>query len=184
MASRSVSFSATLGDWSSDGHGRTAVHQVEIYSLDGSEVTDELLKANYEANVAKLGFGLPALWKDYEQTSPREPQLIAIQRELGAIYYGEEDLAEQRSDLTIVPWAMEDDSEFGPNEFYIVAGYRNGELTLESDGEEDDLKLAMFLVLAGLPNLSWKILEPARPLFGDGGSLLTGNSHVGYGLFF
>jgi len=180
---QSLPFSVTLGDWSDDGHGKTDVQQIEVYSTDGSEVTEELLKSNYDANVAKLGFGLPALWEDYEQFSPTEKQLIAIQRELGAAYYGEEELAEKRTDITIVPWSEDDDSELGPNEFYIVAAYMTGELAIEAEDEEDNLKLAMLLVLAGLPALGWKLLEPARSLFGDSGSVLTGNSHVGYGLF-
>ena len=187
MAQHSIPFSVTFGDWSDDGHGKTDVHQIEVYSTDGSRLTEELLKANYEANVAKLGFGLPALWSDYAQFSPSEKQIIAIQQELGAVYYGDSELAEARSDINILSaddLEVYGDGELPANAFYIITGYRSNELALENDGVEDNLRLAMLLVLTGLPAVSWKLVKPARSLFGDAGSVLTGNSHVGYGLFF
>jgi len=184
---QSLPFSVTFGDWSDDGHGKTDVKHIEVYSTDGSEIAEELLKANYEANVAKLGFGLPALWADYEQFSPSEKQLIAIQRELGTAYYGESDLVGARSDIDILS-ADELEGEAGgelpANAFYIITGYDSNELALKTEDAEDNLRLAMLLVLTGLPAVSWKLVKPARSIFGDAGSVLTGNQHVGYGLFY
>jgi len=187
MVQSSIPFSVTFGDWSDDGHGKTDVHQIEVYSTDGSKLTEDMLKANYEANVAKLGFGLPALWENYEQFSPSEKQLIAIQRELGVVYYGESDLVGARSDIDILSADDLDvygDGELPANAFYIITGYDSNELALEIEDTEDNLRLAMLLVLSGLSAVSWKLVKPARSLFGNAGSVLTGNRHVGYGLFY
>lgn len=55
-----------LGDWSDDGHGKTETYLVE---LEGVDVSDEVLNANYQAMTARVGVDLADVCADYEEYS-------------------------------------------------------------------------------------------------------------------
>lgn len=54
----------TLGDWSDDGHGRTAVHHVK---LQGTAIDDAQLQENFQKIVERSGVNPFAFCQDYEQ---------------------------------------------------------------------------------------------------------------------
>ena len=62
---QTLPFSVTFGDWSGDGHGINDVSQIEIHYSGPGELTEAMILENYQANVAKLGFGLHELWQQY-----------------------------------------------------------------------------------------------------------------------
>lgn len=177
-----IKFTVTFGDWSDDGHGKTRSTSVEIFSTGAKELTEKRILKSYRANVAKLGFGLPELWEDYEQYSVSEDHLFAIGEKLGAVYYtsgggklyGDGDEALKVQDLAKV----DNPAELPANSFVLDKDSYDS-FWLSASGSS--LKLAMFITLAGLKQVDWRELK-VRNLFGQAGSLLTGNDHVGYGL--
>lgn len=182
-------FSVGFGDWSGDGHGKLKTHSIEIFSLDGSEVTAEQIQGNYLANVKKLGFGLPELWEEYEQFNPEPEQISTIQTQLNAIYYGDEDSLREAEQHGLNLWSDESlrAGEKLPNDSFRISVYEDsGEVAFEDTDPHipEELRLAMFIVLSGLPELDWRLLRQPRALFGIGGSLLTDHHFVGYGRIF
>lgn len=183
MAEQTLRYTVVLGDWSDDGHGRFDSYQIELFTESPElELTEELIVANYRANVEKLGFGLPELWDEYEKTSPSVDHIIRLRDILGAVLY----LDEEEEDLEEIgfPGEFRSAHEFSdgilPFGGLYVTLYE-GDLYIEMD---EPLDLAMFIVLAGLPGVGWRKLQEAPVLFGSGGAALTGNRHVGYGLYF
>lgn len=184
MGEQILRYTVILGDWSDDGHGKTDHHQIEFFAgLDAAKLTEELIVANYNANVKKLGFGLPQLWDEYEKSSPSEDQIFSLRDELGAmIYLNEDEESIEESGLSGEFYAGEELST-GPLPFgglYAFRDYR-GKISLDMD---EPLDLAMFMILAGLPEVSWRELKSAPRLFGGSGTPLVGNKAVGYGLYF
>lgn len=178
-------FSVGLGDWSDDGHGKFSWEEVELYSSGSEPLTPELIRENYLRNRTRLGFGLPELWEDYMQSSPREPQLAALQRELGVLYYASAPAGTiSRSDYSLSFTPLNDlhgGVDGLPKNGFVLEFYQGSAVL--SPFSYEDLDLAMFIVLAGLEAVSWRKVKPAPPLFGFGSSLLTDNGAVGYGLF-
>lgn len=183
MAEQVLRYTVVLGDWSDDGHGKADRYQIEFFTSSADvELTEELIVANYRANVAKLGFGLPELWDDYEKTSPSQDQILKLRDALGATIYLDEDF--DSVDHVGLPGDFHSQMELseGPPAFgALYATYYKNELFLEMD---EPLDLAMFVILAGLPKVGWRKLKEAPVLFGSYGTPLTGNKHVGYGLFY
>ena len=155
MDTQILPFSVTFGDWSGDGHGISDTEEIEIHYRGHAQLTETMILENYQANVAKLGFGLPELWADYEQFSPTADQILAMENYLGIMIFNS------------------DDDGFEPDEDILS-------LDLAEVGSE--LQLAMFLVLHGFHGSSWRKVFKSPSLFGNAGSLLTENKHVGYGL--
>jgi len=182
---RFLDFSVGFGDWSDDGHGKLDRHRVRIHSTDGSELTSELIARNYQANVTKLGFGLTHLWEDYEEFNPSVSHLLAFQQELGAVYYAVASEVQVLRDSYSIETLVLDEKRLEAlpeNGFLLYGSY--GDPAIESYSKvPDELRLAMLIVLAGLDSVSWELVPEPQPLFGLGGSLLTGNRSVGYGRF-
>ena len=169
MAEQILPYTVILGDWSDDGHGKTEKSQIEFFTENDSiELTEKLIVDNYRANVEKLGFGLPELWSNYEESTPSNDKIEKLRDVLGAVYYSE---------------SSKEDFEDGVLPFgsFYTASY-GGKTYIESDG--DSLDIAMFLVLAGLPDVHWRTLSEPPVLFGGYGTPLVGSEHVGYGLFY
>lgn len=184
MTEQSLRYTVVLGDWSDDGHGKMDRHQIEFFTESADvELTEQLIVANYQANVAKLGFGLPELWDDYEKSSPSEDQILKIRDELGAILYTDEDeeaLEEAGLEHEFSSYAEVSGGPLPFEGFYTFRDYR-GKLHLEA---EEPLDLAMFIILSGLPSVGWRKLKEGTVLFGGYGTPLTGNRQVGYGLYY
>jgi len=185
----SLHFSVGFGDWSGDGHGKLRTHSIEIFSLDGSEVTADQIEENYLINVEKLGFGLPELWEAPEQFDPEPEQISMIQTQLSAIYYGDEDSRKVADEYDLTLWSDENlkaGERLPADSFRITIYEENGEVAFEDTDPSvpEELRLAMFIVLSGLPELDWRLLPQPKALFGRYGSLLTENRSVGYGRIF
>ena len=183
MAEQTLRYTVVLGDWSDDGHGKADRIQIEFFTESHElELTEELIVANYRANVEKLGFGLPELWDEYEKSSPSVDQILKLRDALGAVLY----LDEEEEDLREIglPGEFRSAHEFSdgvlPFEGLYVTLYE-GDLYIEMD---EPLDLVMFIILTGLPGVGWRKLQEAPVLFGSYGTPLTGNEHVGYGLYF
>lgn len=179
---KKIQFSVGFGEPRSNRVG-FEVHQVEIFTTDGSKLKRSAINDNYQANVKKLGFGLRELWERYEQNTPDESELLKIQKELGAKFYVEDPESAGYGDLTdgkLKRLKKSDDPKALPsNSFYLETNPYYNDLSLPSG---DHLKLAMFIVLAGMKKVDWREIEP-NFLFGERDSLLRGAEWVGYGLY-
>lgn len=173
---QSLRFSTVLGDWSDDGHGKTRQAEIEVFTDDESvELTEELILSNHNANAAKLGFGVGELWRGYENSSVSLDQAEAIQQKLGALYYGLEEEIELYPELSV-------------NELPKGFSLGFGAFDIEDNGDglffEDQLGLALFIILSGIPGIRWREIK-SKQLFGGFDSLLgSENRSVGYGLFY
>lgn len=187
--SKSLHFSVGFGDWAREGHGKLDIHSIEIYSTDGSELKPKQIRKNYLANVAKLGFGLPELWEDEGIFNPSFEETVEIQTQLSAIYYGSEENIRGAADYAL---ELKDEAHLIAGEglpadsFRIRIDEEDGEVSFEDTDPKipEELRLAMFIVLAGLPQVAWRRVSPPVALFGLEGSMLTGDSNVGYGRIF
>jgi len=177
---QSLRFSTVLGDWSDDGHGKTRTVEVEVFTDDDSvELTADLIQENYAANAARLGFSLGALWEEYEQSSIFAAHAQAIQRELGALYYGDSSLIAKHPDVAIFNIEeLPKGTKFGFGAFHLQEGW-NGDFALD-----EELNLVLFIILQGIARVGWKKVDPAPLLFGGYSALVEPRQHVGYGLFY
>lgn len=184
MTEQTLRYTVVLGDWSDDGHGKADRYQIEFFT-DSADVnlTEALIVDNYLANVDRLGFGLPQLWDEYEKSSPSEHQILKIRDELGAVLFLDDDEEGIEESGLSGQFQSAQDVGNGPlpfGGFYTARNYR-GVLCMD---EEEPLNLAMFLILSGLPSVGWRKIKEAPVLFGSYNTPLTGNSHVGYGLYY
>lgn len=151
-----LSYSVTLGDLSGDGHNIREVTEIEIRYSGPGTLTEAMIVENYQANVAKLGFGLPELWEEYEQYLPTASQIEKIREVFGfTLFTAYSDKAPKPAE---------------------------GVPSMEALGDDGPMKLCMILVLSGIEDVEWVEVPTARSLFGGYRSVLTGNESVGYGL--
>jgi len=174
---QSLHFSTILGNYLEGSSGRA---EVEIFTDDESvELTFELIQENYARNASKLGFKLSEIWENHRDSSIPTDFVEAIQRELGALYFGTKDFIEAHPNLFV------GDIEELPSG--VRFGF--GAFDLEDDWEgkiyiDDYLSVVLFIILQGIPGVNWRQIEPGLPLFGSDSALLEPGESVGYGLSF
>lgn len=191
MGNNSLTFNVGFGDWSNDGHGRTRNHRIKI---DSPSITVAKLQESYQNTIKKLGFGLPELWADYEQTAPSQEHLGKMRKVLGLRFFvADENYIEAlRSDWSnprIKPLraSSSDSDDLGPKDFIVDYFSWDNALSLSDSGEVNNipthLRMAMAVVFGEIEDAHWSVIVEDSFLFGDIHSLLTGNAQVGYGLF-
>lgn len=173
---KSLRFSTVLGDL----QGKTGQTEVLVFTDDESvELNYGLIQKNYAQNANKLGFNLYDLWDSPRDASILADHAEAIQRELGALYYGPSELIEAHPSL-----AVRDIEELPSG---VSFGFGTFELEDDWAGKiyiDDYLSLVLFIILQGIPGVGWQQLEPAPLLFGGDYALVDPGNPVGYGLTF
>lgn len=177
---QSLRFNTILGDYINGSSGRVGQAEVEIFTDDESvELTFELIQKNYTQNTNKLGFNLYNIWENPRDASIQADHVEAIQRELGALYFGTMDFIEARPNLTVKDIEeLPNGLSFGFGAFDLEAGW-DGKIYID-----DYLSLVLFVILQGIPGVNWRQIEPSLPLFGSDFALVDPGNPVGYGLSF
>jgi hypothetical protein len=180
-SSKSLRFLTVLGHYAVDRVGKVKQTEIEIFTTDPSvDLSDELVRSNAASNFEKLGFSLADLW-DVPQLGITLQRAQAIQRELGAVYYVvDEEIAWNHRSLDFkIPEDDPDYIDLGLNGFLV------GQNRAENFLVDSELRLALFLILQGIPGVGWRELKSSAPLlFGGLGSLVAGDKPVGYGLVY